>query len=206
MFVKLLFGLMFAGGSGLAIFMTVMELWSRSLDFSHFTTLLSDNAADIIVYLPFFIVGVLCMKTPVKQLFDNMKTKTFGKVSFGYVYDFESANYIVNGHQMYKAKVIIIDENGQPKKFSEEIGAWSKCRKYDKKYITVQHTKNDLNILEVVDSNGVPSILKQYVNSNYPETPVRTENEANNNQNVVIIDGVRYVKKSSIKKEDELDA
>lgn len=207
MIVKLIFGLMFCGAPGVAMFMTLSSLMSRSTSFSHFMRLLGDSWVDIVIYLPFIAVGLPFLISSLKQIFANLGTKVSGKVTFGYVFDFESAHYIVNGREMFNAKIVILDENGKPKIFSEEIGSWSKCKEYDRRYVKVQYGKKDLNIIEIIDSNSVYSALKHYVDTNYPEIPEYTENKIDASEDVVVINGVRYIKKSSIKKRGEnLDA
>ena len=144
----------------------------------------------------FWIIGLAFLIKGLKKLFANMATNFVGKETYGYVVDIINSNGYVNGNPVYNVKIAILQKNRQFEEYIETSGL-----DYDKypigTYVKVKHHKNDINILGDAREYDVPLELKNYVEERYIIERQR-ENEAKG-EDVIYIDGVRYVKAASNK-------
>lgn len=150
----------------------------------------------------FWIVGLSMLFKGLKKLFANVATSSLGEETIGYVADIIDSGCYVNGNPVWNAKITFIDNTNKIKTVTESIGM-----NYDKyplgTYVTIKYHKDDINILEEAMEHEAPIRLREYVGERYQDKVI--ENNVTAAEEEVYIDGVRYVKASPRKIENNYE-
>lgn len=151
-----------------------------------------DNSAIYIFVSIFFIIGLFLFLKGLKQVISDIITALNGEEIYGYVVDILPTREYVNNNALFKAQIFAIVKHGKCQMFFEPVGFWGEAKKYNNQYVKLKYCKKDVNILDIADESLVPIDLKNQVDSKFKDKQI--ENIVSSEKDVVIIDGVKYIR------------
>lgn len=125
-----------------------------------------------LMMIPFTLIGVVIMRSGIKEISKNRATEKNGKQCFGKVFGIEETGDRVNGKSLYKAKLLVyVPEESTVEIFEESIGF--DYTKYPiGSYVSVKYYCGDINFEYSVYEKNVPEYIKQKLDREYEATPI----------------------------------
>lgn len=137
----------------------------------------------------FWAVGIIMIIVGLRKIIKNAQTEKFGEVCYGRITDIIRTGAAVNGVPELKAIVTVyIESLGITQEVEEVIGLATK-RKYNVgDYIEGKYYNGDINIDSYIPETVIPLHIQDKLK----------DLRINANENEILVDGVKYVRKDSI--------
>ena len=150
----------------------------------------------LLFLLPFWAVGITCLKKGIRKIRIDKETQKFGRDTFALVVNFTDSGCYVNACPVWNAHFLVLTEYGV-QQFKERVGTNPQFDIGD--IVAVKYYNNDINVGARVPVAMVPEEIRRLL---LDATPLRLRQQIENykmqnqdfivNGDYIIVDGVRY--------------
>ncbi len=143
------------------------------------------NGAEMSVGLFLFfslfeIIGIWVIISGIRQIRIDHKTKKFGETAYGRIISISETGASSNGNNEYQAEVLTYLPSENATKYFKEIVGFDPIQYDDGDLVELKYYNNDINILQVVTEDQIPSHILPLIMSNIPA--IDTEDNLENNE------------------------
>ena len=138
----------------------------------------------------FWAVGLFMLYLGISKIIKNYRTSEYGEICYGRIIDISKSGTYVNDVPELKALVTVyVESTGTLENVEEVIGLATEKKYKIGDYIEGKYYNGDINIESYLDESIVPSHLQ----------PLFANLVTKSVEDTIVIDGIEYVKKDSIK-------
>lgn len=137
----------------------------------------------------FWAVGIIMIIIGLRKIIKNAQTDKFGEICYGRIIDIRRSGAYVNNVPELKAIVTVyIESLGTTEDVEEVIGLATKRKYQVGDYIEGKYYNGDINIDSYVPENVIPLHIQEKLK----------DLRISANEDEIMVDGVKYVRKDSI--------